>query len=473
MTNLLRLELETARAPKVPRYEPNEFLANKIKKVARYFEKVIDITDSDLAEAAKLFHLVKDGEISVKTFDELDQSDKEAVAWYHKTYHDDKKKVPTKYIYSSNDKNLIVCCLNKLPIGEAGDTYTRRSITPYSEKRDMFQLFPTGLLALLGHIVPESGYQTNEENLSTKVREGREYVRDEVLVPFIAGRCYKKNYHFVLEKEVYAGISKAIDKFAIVEENWQLNQSFRRNSSRTIATVCDDKKYQDQELNSSSKFNQLGFYKVEVDTQKYLGQTFDYDLFKEVERAWEDIYSVMPKASASPELKFRKLGKHKAAGLYVPDLNIVCVDVRTTTSFIHEYGHYLDYKTRNDGNQWSLDECFYPIVEAYRNDLPDDVGSSGKFNRDYYCTPTEIFARGFELWVSKTVTSDSPLLKKVEDYKRLPEYLAFNNIMSQTLSFFNDIFERESQSVAAATQRPARQIENTYIQLSLFDDIGR
>ena len=75
------------------------------------------------------------------------------------------------------------------------------------------------------------------------------------------------------------------------------------------------------------------------------------------------------------------------------------------------------------------------------------------------------------MWVSKTITSDSPLLEKVEDYKRLPEYLAFNNIMSQTLSFFNSIFEKESQSVAATTQRPARQIENTYIQLSLFDDI--
>lgn len=472
MTNLLRLELETARAPKVPRYDKNEFLANKIKKVARYFEKVIDITDSNLAEAAKLFHLVIDGEISVKTFDELDQSDKEAVGWYHKTYHDDKKNVPTKYIYSSNDKNLIVCCLNKLPIIEAGDTYIRKSIAPFSETRDMIKLLPTGLLALLGHIVPESGYQKNEETLSTRVRYGLEYVRDKVLERLISGICYKKSYYFVLEKEVYADISKAIDKFAIVEENWQLNQSFRRNSSRTIATVYDDKKYQDQELNKKTKFNQLGFYKVEVDTQKYLGQTFDYDLFKEVESAWEDIYHLMPKASASPELKFRKLGKHKAAGLYVPDLNIVCVDVRTTTSFIHEYGHYLDYKTRNDGNQWSLDERFYSIVEGYKKDLPDDVGSSGKYNRDYYCTPTEIFARGFELWVSKTIVSDSPLLEKVEDYKRLPEYLAFNNIMSQTLSFFNSIFEKESQSVAAATQHPAYQAENVYVQLSLFDDIA-
>ena len=74
------------------------------------------------------------------------------------------------------------------------------------------------------------------------------------------------------------------------------------------------------------------------------------------------------------------------------------------------------------------------------------------------------------MWVSKTIVSDSPLLEKVEDYKRLPEYLAFNNIMSQTLSFFNDIFERESQSVAA-TQHSACQAENVYVQLSLFDDI--
>lgn len=42
--------------------------------------------------------------------------------------------------------------------------------------------------------------------------------------------------------------------------------------------------------------------------------------------------------------KVRKLGNHKALGLYYPEAKVLVVDVDSPSSFIHEYGHLLDYK---------------------------------------------------------------------------------------------------------------------------------
>jgi len=39
------------------------------------------------------------------------------------------------------------------------------------------------------------------------------------------------------------------------------------------------------------------------------------------------------------ELRIRKLGKHKALGLYYPGLRCLCVDITSPSSFMHEFGH--------------------------------------------------------------------------------------------------------------------------------------
>lgn len=260
-----------------------------------------------------------------------------------------------------------------------------------------------------------------------------------------------------------------------------MNQKYARQSSATIATIHSDKKYQDSELNKSTIFNQLGFRKVEVDTQKYEGKEFDYNLFRKVEEDFEEICNKLPHASAQPELKLRKLGKHKAVGLYAPFLNILAVDVRNTESFIHEYGHYLDYKHGNKASEsYSLEDNFEHIITAYSNNfkiiskkkeddlltrlmkaskesIPSVVSLEEKRLSselelvkqtekmfDYFTTPTEIFARGFELWVFETITSNSSLLKSKEEYSNRIEYTSFNGIKESLFAFFATIFPEET-----------------------------
>lgn len=224
---------------------------------------------------------------------------------------------------------------------------------------------------------------------------------------------------------------------------YQMNRNYGSNSGKLIATVRDNKKYQDKELNKSTVFNQLGFKEIEIDTQKYEGMDFDYKEFKRVEKDWERICNLVPHAEQVPSLKFRKLGKHKATGLYVPLLNIVAVDVRYTNSFIHEYGHYLDFCLGSYVDQLSTKKEFESILDGYINGLGSMVLPEG-FKYDYFTTPTEVFARAFELWVHNKVDGTTVLTKKDKDYHEQVEYAAFSkfNLLEAVYTYFENLFAK-------------------------------
>ena len=49
-------------------------------------------------------------------------------------------------------------------------------------------------------------------------------------------------------------------------------------------------------------------------------------------------------------IRFRKLGRHHAWGLYFPTLQCLCVDIRHPGSFIHEFLHMIDFTSENPGS---------------------------------------------------------------------------------------------------------------------------
>ena len=106
-----------------------------------------------------------------------------------------------------------------------------------------------------------------------------------------------------------------------------LNAQYVNQSIKTIASVREDKIFQDYEMNSNTSFLDLGFSKVEVDTERYRGSDFDKEKFKVLENEWEKLCNHLPHSTVEPELKFRKLGKHKASGLYVPGLNLSLIHI--------------------------------------------------------------------------------------------------------------------------------------------------
>ena len=82
------------------------------------------------------------------------------------------------------------------------------------------------------------------------------------------------------------------------------------------------------------------------------------------------------------------------------------------------------------------------IVSLEEKRLSAELELLKKSNKmfDYFTTPTEIFARGFELWVFETITSNSSLLKSKEEYSNRIEYVSFSGIKESLFSFFATIF---------------------------------
>lgn len=177
-----------------------------------------------------------------------------------------------------------------------------------------------------------------------------------------------------------------------------------------------------------------------------LDQEVDLQKFSLIEKEWLKLKEIIkyPFASA-PNLRFRKLGQHKALGLYYPTFNCICIDINSPSSFVHELSHFLDY-TATDTNL-SLSYNFYPIINKYsaciRKYISNNENETSKYLKnklDYFLTPTEIFARMAEIyWINKGIKSS--LLKTKEELNIAGGYPEMSdNFLNMVNEFFDNLF---------------------------------
>lgn len=180
---------------------------------------------------------------------------------------------------------------------------------------------------------------------------------------------------------------------------------------KTVATAFITKKNIPEKTLKAmkdSKFNDYFGY-VEIDEDVDLGKVSE--IAKEFVAVKETFFDGVD--ASDKTLRFRKLGKHKALGLYYPFYGCLCVDIHSPSSFIHEWGHLLDYKF----GRASKYADFYEIRRTYTalldREMKDDAQWKGhtKYNRAYYLEPTEIFARSFEIYMSRIKGVKNSLLK--------------------------------------------------------------
>lgn len=120
--------------------------------------------------------------------------------------------------------------------------------------------------------------------------------------------------------------------------------------------------------------------------------------------------------STDNAIRFRLLGNHKATGLYYPYIGCLCVDVRNPSSLVHEYGHLIDYKYGSLSRTYAFAKVrdMYEKrlrAEAENNSLANgQLKSKSKYNLDYFLIPTEIFARSFEIYLSKVLGMKNSLV---------------------------------------------------------------
>lgn len=146
------------------------------------------------------------------------------------------------------------------------------------------------------------------------------------------------------------------------------------------------------------------------------------------------------------QIRFRKLGNYKAAGLYFPHLGCLCVDVRYPDSFVHEYGHCIDNITGTKGSNLSDEAEFYRCYRAYQSAFYSAVHKSetakdqlkGKYKSSYYLQKTEAFARCFEMYVTRTLGVQNSICKP--DSKIDFAYPYDDTLMEEINKYFSNLF---------------------------------
>lgn len=270
--------------------------------------------------------------------------------------------------------------------------------------------------------------------------------------PAMAGT--KEAWRFKETNHSYGELVEFIDGYidsvyeVVVQHEYERNleSQFRADPATTKANINEEtqKVMDNTELKEYFKF-------VELDND------VDLKLFGDFEREMYRVQKVLPKINGTkPDLRLRKLGNYKAAGLYFPFNKTIALDFRSDStenrdeykpsepgirSFIHEYGHYLDYNLVNsDGmtTSLSLEPEFRPIIEKYVGQLKENgiySQSHGK-TANYYAVPTEVFARAFEIYVYEKGLR-SPLMKS-EDYGTEPQYVSFTPEIREEITKYFD-----------------------------------
>lgn len=230
--------------------------------------------------------------------------------------------------------------------------------------------------------------------------------------------AYKSIFYATQQERGYLqGVEHPLMQDIIVPEFLQhllnVNEELNRKKTEhtTYSTSFQTKKRirqaTQEKMNNNAFLSHYGF--VEIDNNVPLA------VFSEWEQAFIQLTEQINIPTApNHALRFRRLGKQQATGVYYPSFNATVLDLDSPDSYAHELGHQLDYTLAKKATTCSGELLFRPILDTYKHLTakaitalgPEDPfrkqwEGSGKYNRSYYLQSTEIFARSFELYLQE------------------------------------------------------------------------
>lgn len=215
------------------------------------------------------------------------------------------------------------------------------------------------------------------------------------------------------EKNVEFNNQRVTDSLAMMEsmqeaqrrlKGIQQQRKYIKDSGSTVASAWEDKKNPDKTRQKMMKETVLNKYfsKVEIDND------VNPEEYAQFENDYLETMDKLPKipGQKTPILRIRRLGKHKAKGVFFPHVNTVCVDIRDSSAFVHEMGHQMDIAVKNNA---SLSKDFDSITKGYSKNLKIPAGEP-KSREAYLTTPTEISSRFFEVYAHERLGIKNKLL---------------------------------------------------------------
>lgn len=315
-------------------------------------------------------------------------------------------------------------------------------------------------------LVNNAAGETPEVNLAEKLAEAS---LDQLaaVIDALAESTSRINFHYIkslgkvlFTREYMSFMEQTMARIVDVQQQRRYEKTI---SDRESATVYQEKKHIPEshlEAAQQSVFARSGdFSHVEID------ESVELDLMGKIEAEWEVLRDALPHSDVKATLRFRKTGRHKAAGIYHPFKHNIAVDPRHPYSFVHEYFHHLDYTLGADADtrQLSLSEDFSQLLHKIQKQIRETPGMD---KLDYYTTPTEVFARGGELacYWSGLATS----LNGNERVYAEPVYSAYEPYREELIAWYHEHLgldiEHERALQPAALAPPALSDLNTINQ---------
>lgn len=223
------------------------------------------------------------------------------------------------------------------------------------------------------------------------------------------------NYHFsgqLWEKAILLAFSKVYEEKHGQVESLKTLKELDSEHAKSYQTKKNIPQKTLSAMESSSFNNYFGYveYDEDVDLEAVKVIEDEFLAFKETHFSFID--------ASKNSLRFRRLGNHKALGLYYPSVKCLCVDIHSPSSFVHEFGHLIDYCYGNLSIKTEFTDIRFlyksRLLEYMRKDdgFSKTMNGKTKYNLDYYLKPTEVFARCFEIYCVRVLNISNSIVKQ-------------------------------------------------------------
>lgn len=254
-------------------------------------------------------------------------------------------------------------------------------------------------------------------------------------------------------------IARVYDISVQREYERKLTSQFRASPAFTKANINAETR---EVMDKTPLKKYFGFVELDNDV--------DLEKFKDFEQEMQRIKGVLPEVErVKPDLRLRKLGNYRALGMFIPAFDTIAIDFRSSStvngdkyrpinpgisSFVHEYGHFLDHRVPEKNQDLSLDPAFKPILDNYIEQLKVNGIYDVKHGEvdHYYAVPTEVFARSFEIYVHEKGLRSSLLQNNT--YSISKEYTSFTpEIRKQLIKYFDKVFPDLAEKITLLNER--------------------
>lgn len=288
----------------------------------------------------------------------------------------------------------------------------------------------------------DDSFITNVDNQYYKMYEYSLDIKENLL-----NLDYIINFKDYIPEKIKYVVAEAILNMSYLASSIKHQKRYKKDLDSSYARSFETKKNIPKKclkIMNSTKFLE-NFSFVEIDEMVEL-QNFKLieAEFMNLKKA-TNIIDLINTPGNIPELRFRRLGQHNAAGIYYPDFKCVCIDIEHPGSFIHELGHHIDMTYKNSAMSDAFN--FRTIAIEYKKALKMALDEctdeyTVKYVKNklwYFFTPTEIFARCFEVYLVSQKGFKSSF---VHNNVKSPLMLGFPKLTESFLEKINSYFSQ-------------------------------